>query len=115
MVDALFLLIAMMVISQLLGLFTHVAEAVRISLFVFLFLVYDPLLTSFLGGTLGHLVIGIRVKKESTERTNISLLAALFRFIIKSTLGWISLLTVTGNKRKRALHDLLSGSVVVCK
>jgi uncharacterized RDD family membrane protein YckC len=115
MVDVLFLLIAMMVISQLLGLFTHVAEAVRISLFVFLFLFYDPLLTSFLGGTLGHLVIGIRVKKESTEITNISLFAALLRFIIKSTLGWISLLTVTGNKRKRALHDLLSGSVVICK
>lgn len=115
MVDVLFLLFAMMIISQILGLFTYVSEGIRISFFAFLFLFYDPLLTSFLGGTIGHLVIGIRVKKENAERTNISLFAAVFRFIIKSTLGWISLLTVTGNKRKRALHDLLSGSVVICK
>lgn len=59
--------------------------------------------------------MGLPVKKESAEDENIHFLAALLRFATKTLLGWISLLTITGNKRKRAMHDMISGSVVVFK
>jgi hypothetical protein len=38
---------------------------------------------------------------------------ALIRFLVKGLLGWLSFLTVTGSTRKRAIHDLLGGSIVM--
>jgi uncharacterized RDD family membrane protein YckC len=59
------------------------------------------------------MMIGIRVKRESDEKKNILFPLAIIRFIVKASLGWISLLTVTGNSKRKAIHDYLIGSVVV--
>ena len=83
-------------------------------LFTMVFL-YDPLTLSLYGGTLGHYLMGIRVKREDDLSKNIMLPLAFLRLFFKSLLGWISFLTVTGNKRRRAIHDLISGSVVIKK
>ena len=83
--------------------------------FIALFVLYDPLTTSMAGGALGHLALGLRVRKESSEDGKISVFAALLRFAVKSLLGWISLITVIGNKWKRAIHDMISDSVVTFK
>ena len=115
LIDFLLILISMLLITQIINLLNGVPDWVRMGAFFAIFFLYDPLMTSKFGGTLGHMAIGIRVKKESTEEENISFLAALGRFTIKSLMGWISLLTVTGNQRKRAIHDMLSGSVVIYK
>jgi len=37
----------------------------------------------------------------------------LVRFLAKVGLGWLSLLTVTGNEKKMAIHDYLAQSVVL--
>ena len=115
LIDFLLILISIVLITQIIKILNGVPDGVRMGAFLAIFFLYDPLMTSKFGGTLGHMAIGIRVRKESTEEGNISFLAAFSRFAVKSLMGWISLLTVTGNPRKRAIHDILSGSVVMYK
>lgn len=112
-VDALILIAMMFAASEILALFDEVPNFVRIVLFIFIFILYDPLLTSFYGGTIGHSMNGLGVRKDNDSDQNIRLHLAVLRFLLKSFLGWISLLTVTGNDKKQALHDFAANSVVV--
>ena len=59
------------------------------------------------------MMIGIRVKRASDETKNILFPLAIIRYIVTAGLGWISLLTISGNAKRRAIHDYLVGSVVV--
>ena len=115
MIDFFLILITMAFLSQLVKLFNGVPDGVRMGAFIALIFLYDPLMTSMVGGTLGHRALGLRVRKESSEEENIHFFAALLRFAVKASLGWISLLTVTGNQRKRAIHDMIGGSVVILR
>jgi uncharacterized RDD family membrane protein YckC len=76
-------------------------------------LFYDPIFTSLFGGTIGHFLLGIRVKKADSEIENISFSEALSRFIVKILLGMFSFITINSHKRKRAIHDLAAGSIVI--
>jgi|JI7StandDraft_1071085.scaffolds.fasta_scaffold13535_8 uncharacterized RDD family membrane protein YckC len=111
--DGLVIIIFMFVLTYIFSLFESVPDNARIIAIVFIFILYDPILTSYLGGTIGHIVMGIRVKRESDEQKNIQFPLAILRYIVKALLGWISLLTINGNKKGKAIHDLLVGSVVV--
>tara|TARA_R110002073_G_scaffold139232_2_gene289236 strand:+ start:13510 stop:13911 length:402 start_codon:yes stop_codon:yes gene_type:complete len=112
-IDAIILIAAMYAISEIFNLFTHVPNAVRMVAFVLVFIVYDPFFTSRFGGTIGHSYSNITVKKDTDSTQNISFPMALIRFILKACLGWLSLLTVTGNEKKKALHDFAANSVVL--
>ena len=114
-IDSIVIVIFMIVITDVFSLLEVVPNNARIIAFIFIFILYDPILTSFFGGTLGHKVIGIRVKIENNESKNILLHKAIIRFIIKISLGWISLITVSQNKKRKAIHDKIAGSVVVYK
>lgn len=70
---------------------------------------------TFFGGTLGHKIVGLKVKRESNSDKNINIIAAIFRFLMKALLGWISLVTVTSDDKKRAMHDSATGSIVLYK
>ncbi|MGB0521530.1 MAG: RDD family protein [Flammeovirgaceae bacterium] len=94
--------------------FGEIPEAARISV-ILAILLYDPICTSSFGGTLGHLFVGIRVKRADDVERNLILSVAIIRFILKTGLGWVSLLTVTGNRKKQAIHDFAAHSVVVYK
>jgi uncharacterized RDD family membrane protein YckC len=59
------------------------------------------------------MMLGIRVKRESNEMKNILFTLAILRFVVKASLGLISLLTISGNNNGKAIHDYLVGSVVV--
>jgi uncharacterized RDD family membrane protein YckC len=111
--DSLVIIVFMFIASYVFSLFENVPDTARISAFVFIFLIYDPLFTSLFGGTIGHMFLGIRVKRESDESKNILFPLAIFRYIVKTLLGFISLLTISGNEKRRAIHDYLVGSVVV--
>ena len=113
MADFVVLLILMTCVTYLFSNLQSVLDNGRIIAFIFIFFLYDPILTSVFGGTIGHHLIGLRVKREDESGKNILLHMAILRFIMKSLLGWISLLTVTGNDKKRAIHDFLAQSVVV--
>ncbi|MDO1512422.1 RDD family protein [Maribacter confluentis] len=112
-IDALLLIAAMYAASELLNLFDNVPNYVRIVIAVLLFILYDPLFTSQFGGTIGHSFSNITVRKDTDRENYIGFPSALVRFIFKFTLGWVSLLTVTGNKKKKAVHDYIANSVVV--
>lgn len=87
----------------------------KISAFIFIFLLYDPLFTSLFGGTIGHFIIGIRVKQGGNTSKNIQFHYAVVRYVVKVLLGGISLITVTSNSESKAIHDMLVDSVVICK
>lgn len=112
-IDTLFLVFFVFIATNIFSLFESVPDNARIIAFLFIFLLYDPIFTSTIGGTIGHMIIGIRVKRESDEGQNIRLHFALLRYIIKASLGWISLLTVGSSQKRKAIHDFIAGSVVV--
>ncbi|MFT5821134.1 MAG: putative RDD family membrane protein YckC [Crocinitomix sp.] len=93
----------------------EVSALTRRIVFLSIVLVYDPIFTSFFGGTLGHMAFNLRVKKASNPEKNIWLPVAIFRFAIKVLLGWISMLTVSSNSKGQAIHDMFVGSVVIHK
>ncbi|MEP1490264.1 MAG: RDD family protein [Algibacter sp.] len=99
--------------SQMLNGFDAVEIYIRVLIFVFIFLIYEPVLVSFFGATVGHFFSNIMVKQERNHSKNINIFRAIPRFIVKYILGWISLLTVNGNEKKQALHDFVGGSVVL--
>lgn len=112
-IDLILLLIVFSATSVVTDMFGDVPTFVRGTIAVVMLVLYDPLLTAFTGGTIGHKLIGIRVKKYAALHENISFVNAVVRFTVKSGLGWLSFLTVTSSKDKRAIHDSLSGSIVL--
>ena len=111
--DSIVIIVFMFVASYAFSLFDNVPDYARLIVFVFIFLLYDPLFTSIFGGTIGHMMVGIRVKRESNEQKNILFHLAILRFIVKAFLSIISLFTVFGNEKRKAIHDYLVGSVVI--
>jgi len=112
-VDAIVLIAMMYAATEIFALFDNVPNYVRIIASVFIFLLYDPLFTSYYGGTIGHSFSGIGVRKDDNSDENLSLPFAILRFIFKAFLGWISLLTITGNEKRKAIHDFIAKSVVI--
>lgn len=114
-VDTVVIILLMFGVSQLFELFPNVPDFVRLAAFIFIFMLYDPLFTSIFGGTIGHMVMGIRVCEEKDTSAKIFFPLAVARFVIKASLGWISLLTVSGNKKGKAIHDMAVKSIVIFK
>ena len=114
-IDLLILLLVFATVSILIDMIGNVPSIVKGFIAVFMLYLYDPILTAFTGGTIGHKLMKLKIKQLQDPEKNISLLAALLRFLIKGMLGWISFFTVTGNANKRAIHDLASGSITLKK
>jgi len=73
-------------------------------------LLYEPLLVSMIGSTVGHYIYNLRVVDD--RGGNPSFRKALLRVGIKSLLGLYSFLAMAVTKRHQAVHDLLTGSTV---
>ena len=73
---------------------------------------YEPV-TMALSGTVGQLFTGIKVQWNTEIPFRI--LISYQRFIIKMLLGWISFITIHFNPQRRAIHDYISGSIVIYK
>jgi len=115
LLDACVTVIFVFLAVYIFSIFEQVPDTARIIAFISIFFLYDPVFTSVFGGTIGHVMLGIRVKREKNPKKNILFPFAIIRFLLKVLLGWISLLTVTGNKKRKAIHDILAGSVVIYK
>jgi uncharacterized RDD family membrane protein YckC len=72
---------------------------------------YDPLMVSRTGGTIGHHLQNLRVVSDRTGR-NPSLPLAFVRNVVKTLLGLLSLLAMAASSRHKALHDLIAGTTV---
>ena len=113
--DSVVIIAFMFIVTYSFEYFENVPDNARIIAFIFIFILYDPIFTSVFGGTIGHLTNGLNVKRETNENKKIIFPLAVIRFIVKVLLGWVSLLTVSGNKKGKAIHDSLVGSVVIFK
>jgi len=112
-VDFLVLMGLGLAVSTILSKFENVPDFVRVILFILIFILYDPIFTSTIGATIGHLFLGLRIRRSNDENRKIIFPIAIARFILKALLGWISLLTISVLKKKKAIHDLVAGSVVL--
>ncbi|SKB54987.1 Uncharacterized membrane protein YckC, RDD family [Sphingobacterium nematocida] len=99
------------------GLFYDSIEApdwLRAASLIFVFFLYEPVMQT-MGGTVGNRIKRINVRKNEDFTKPINFFQALIRFVAKVFLGWISLLTIHGDIRKRAIHDMIAGTVMVNK
>jgi hypothetical protein len=80
-------------------------------LVVIALLLYEPVLVSSTGGTLGHYFANLRVLDDRHDG-NVSFVKALARVLIKGVLGWLSFIVITATRRSQALHDLWTRSTV---
>jgi len=111
-IDTLFIVFLMFAASGVLDRYDNTPDWIRITLFISLWVLYEPLCT-VMGGTIGNRVKGIRVRQHSNEQRKINLAQAFVRYVLKLLLGWISFLTMHNNTQRRAIHDIASGSVMV--
>lgn len=74
-------------------------------------LLYEPVLVSFTGGTLGHHFTNLRVVDDRSAG-NVSFLKACARAVVKGLLGWYSFVIMAATRRNQAIHDLLTRSTV---
>ena len=61
---------------------------------VVVLVLYEPILVSLTGGTLGHYFANLRVADER-DQGNVTFLKALARLVLKSLLGWYSFIVMT--------------------
>ncbi len=112
-VDSFIVFLLIMLASEVLSDFEQVATWVRVLVFLFIFVLYEPLFISAFGMTIGHNLMKIKVQKDHPDAGKITILVAFLRYSIKLALGWISLLTIMGNDKRKAIHDLATNTIVV--
>jgi len=77
-------------------------------------LLLEPVAVSITGGTVGHHLVGIRVRRIHADvRLNLPL--ALIRFVVKAAFGLPAFFVVLVTRRRQGLHDLAARSLVVHK
>ena len=76
-----------------------------------IFLLYEPLLVSLAGSTVGHYLTNLRVVDDRTQG-NVGLPKAAARLMIKTLLGIYSFITMATTSRHQAVHDLMTRSTV---
>jgi uncharacterized RDD family membrane protein YckC len=72
---------------------------------------YEPILVSRMGGTLGHYFTNLRVV-DDRGGGNIGFARAFARVVIKGVLGLYSFVILAATRRNQAVHDLLTRSTV---
>jgi uncharacterized RDD family membrane protein YckC len=73
--------------------------------------VYEPILVTLLGGTVGHRLTNLRVV-DDVSGGNPGLLKAVARALVKDIVGWLSFATMAITRKHQALHDVLARSTV---
>ena len=111
-IDTILIIVLLILFTIILDKFDNVPDWVRMIIFVGIFFAYEPLFMTF-GCTLGNYLKGIRVRKNSDSTERINVIQALVRYPVKIFLGWVSFLTIHSNPKRRAIHDLISGSVMI--
>jgi uncharacterized RDD family membrane protein YckC len=74
----------------------------------------DPIAVSATGGSVGHHLVGLRVRKARADE-RIGIVAAVVRFVVKAVFGVPAFFVAFLNRRRQGLHDLAAGSLIVHK
>ncbi|CAM1358796.1 conserved hypothetical protein [Tenacibaculum sediminilitoris] len=111
-IDSIIVILLIATTTDLFSQFEKIPDYAKMIAFAFIFILYEPLMVSFLGSTAGHKISNIRIQKlDNGKKINFG--QAFIRFLVKVTLGWASFFTVSTNKNKQAIHDSIVNSVVV--
>lgn len=111
-IDMVVVILLMVAAKYLFSKFDDVPDSLRAGVFIFIWFIYDPLFTSVFGATVGHGANGLCVRRINDPSKKILFPIALIRFVVKTLLGWISLLTVSSSEKRLAIHDHVVGSIV---
>lgn len=112
-IDVIIILIIFLTSSFLIDFAGGAPNWLRGVILISMIYLYDPILISSIGGTIGHHIMKLRVRNIYDPNKNIFILNSIVRFSLKGLFGWLSFLTVTFNKRRRAIHDIASGSILI--
>lgn len=88
----------------------HIGRILGFTL-ISIFLLYEPLLVSLTGSTVGHYLTNWRVVDNRTQG-NVGFPKAAARLVIKALLGIYSFITMATTSRHQAVHDLMTRSTV---
>ena len=102
LIDTLFIVVLMFAFSSILEGYDDAPKWIRITMFISIWLLYDPVCTS-LGGTIGNYAKGLRVRQLKNPTKRINILQAVVRYLFKFALGWLSFMTINLNEEKRAI------------
>jgi uncharacterized RDD family membrane protein YckC len=72
----------------------------------------EPFAVAYTGGSIGHHLVHIRVRKQSEDKF-ISLGWALIRFLVKTLIGIPAFFVALITKQRQALHDIAAKSIVI--
>jgi uncharacterized RDD family membrane protein YckC len=100
----------LLLLSSFTGRSTLAVQVVVVGWFLAVAL-YEPLLVTLRGATIGHAAANIRVVDARTGRPP-AFWRALLRFVVKSVLGLLSFAMVVSTRRHQAAHDLAAGTTV---
>jgi len=106
-----FIVMGAYLVAALVGANVAGSGAVAFLVWFAFWVLYDPLMVSRTGGTIGHHTQNLRVVSDRTGRPP-SLLVAFIRNVVKGFLGIVSLLTMAGSPRQKAIHDWVAGTTV---
>ncbi|MCO6176401.1 RDD family protein [Flavobacterium sp. NRK F10] len=110
-IDTIILIACFYLSSDIINSIGNVPDTVKILLFI-TFLMYEPVFVS-INGTFGNYRNSIRVRKNKNTSEKLNIIQSLIRYFFKISLGWISLIFILMNHKGRALHDIISGSVMI--
>lgn len=88
--------------------------AAKLGSLLLVFVVVDPVLVAFTGGTVGHHLMGMKVR-ELARDARAGLGMATVRAVFRYGLGWASLIFILVTRRHQAIHDYASRTLVVLK
>ncbi|OXB07308.1 hypothetical protein B0A81_11185 [Flavobacterium plurextorum] len=111
LIDSILIIACMILISDVLSNFKNVPDWLRAVLLILIFL-YEPIMTTF-GGTIANNIKRIQIRKNSDETQSINFFQAIIRYFFKLLLGWLSFITIFSSNKKRAVHDIISGTVMI--
>jgi uncharacterized RDD family membrane protein YckC len=77
-------------------------------------LLLEPVAVSATGGSIGHHLVGLKVRKEDADE-RISLFAAIVRFVVKTFFGLPAFFVAFISRKRQALHDIAARSLIVHK
>lgn len=94
------------------GIWDDANLTLKIGTLLLVFFILDPVLVASTGGTVGHHLMGMRVR-DANRDAKASLMTATVRATIRYVLGWLSLLFILITRRHQAIHDYVAGTLVV--
>jgi len=111
LLDLCFIIFMLWVVSKILIHFGYNHENIETWKLLLPFMLYEPILSSQFA-TVGQLVFSFRVRKIS-EVDKAAIWQTIPRAFFKYILGFISFLTMPARADRRAIHDIVTNTIVV--